>query len=329
MLPGSMARNQEKQYGKLNRLILQKEKEEYAEKHPPRPKLANLHTVDEIKKWLPSIKRDIEFNLKQSQVTCYSDAKVAELQGQVVKLEREYKSFVRKIRQVDSNITSVPWTRRPYECKKLPTETINGVYEVLDGPIFIPIPTPIMDIVEKDAVPRVIGEVEKTLTESSEKNGSSSLTEISKETYSLPGEDEPLDFSMSFQSSLNSGDDRMRHKQDAKVRIFCPTEIHSAAIQATTEKLNEVFGIEEPNWSDDDDDDDVDDDDGPASDLKFITQAEYTDVNVVTPPNHLPVQDIVTSAAASSVQSVSDSPLVLADSGKGLLNLDYSSTDED
>ena len=54
-----------------------------------------LNTVDEIKRWLPSIKRDMAINLSQSQVTCYTDGKVEEYRNRVDQLHREYIAFVR------------------------------------------------------------------------------------------------------------------------------------------------------------------------------------------------------------------------------------------
>ncbi|KAI0242447.1 hypothetical protein LSAT2_013348 [Lamellibrachia satsuma] len=59
-----MARNEEKQYGRLNRLHLQQQREEQLKKKPPRPRLHTLNTVSDVKKWLPSITRDIDFSLK-------------------------------------------------------------------------------------------------------------------------------------------------------------------------------------------------------------------------------------------------------------------------
>jgi len=113
-----MARNSEKQYGRLNRTILAREREEFEKKHPKRPTLSHLHTADEIKQWLPSIKKDLEFNLKQSQVICYPDRKITELRNNVDQLEQDYKRFVRKMKQLDSSIKYIPWTDRPYESKR-------------------------------------------------------------------------------------------------------------------------------------------------------------------------------------------------------------------
>ncbi|KAL3867817.1 hypothetical protein ACJMK2_040664 [Sinanodonta woodiana] len=113
-----MARNEEKQFGRLNRLYLEKEKQEYLKKHPQRPKLNSLNSADEIKKWLPSIKTDIDFCLKQSQVACYPDTKIKEYSQKIESLSREYKAFLRKHKQLDPSGDVVPWTERAYSNKR-------------------------------------------------------------------------------------------------------------------------------------------------------------------------------------------------------------------
>ncbi|XP_042904870.1 uncharacterized protein [Parasteatoda tepidariorum] len=136
-----MARNEEKHYGRLNRLYLSAEKKKYEEAHPARPKLDSLHTVEEIKKWLPSIKRDIDFYLKKSQVTCYSDQHIAECGEKIVKLEREFKAFVRKIKQLSPDATDpIPWTSRGYK-RKFNDDPVD----VRDKSEFEPIPCPILE----------------------------------------------------------------------------------------------------------------------------------------------------------------------------------------
>ncbi|CAL1293070.1 unnamed protein product [Larinioides sclopetarius] len=136
-----MARNHEKHYGKLNRLILWKEKEEYEKKHPSRPRLDVLDTPEEIKKWIPSIKSDLEFYLKKSQVICYSDEHIEECKVKVNNLEKEYKAFVRKLAKLTpGKLDAVPWTNRPYKRKNNDfTEDLCPKKE------FLPISTPILD----------------------------------------------------------------------------------------------------------------------------------------------------------------------------------------
>ncbi|XP_074492034.1 uncharacterized protein LOC141768044 isoform X2 [Sebastes fasciatus] len=89
-----MARNEEKQQGKLNRLWLQKEREEGRLKdvHERRPKL-------------------------QSQLFHYPERKIAEFQLHMEALEREYKRFITKLRVLDPACKHKPWTPRAY-CKR-------------------------------------------------------------------------------------------------------------------------------------------------------------------------------------------------------------------
>ncbi|KAM6938854.1 uncharacterized protein PEZ65_005074 [Lycodopsis pacificus] len=114
-----MARNEEKQQGKLNRLWLQKEREEGRLKdvHERRPKLSTLNSVSSVKKWIPSIKNEIEYYLQQSQLSHYPERKIAEFQLHIEALEREYKRFITKLRVLDPACKHKPWTPRAY-CKR-------------------------------------------------------------------------------------------------------------------------------------------------------------------------------------------------------------------
>ncbi|XP_066532141.1 uncharacterized protein si:dkey-86e18.1 [Hoplias malabaricus] len=111
-----MARNEEKQLGKLNRLWLQKEREEGRLKdiNQPRPKLATLNSVAAVKKWIPSIKKEIQYYLQQSQLSHYPERKIVEFQQQIEQLEREYKRYVNKLRTLDPTCKHKPWTPRAY-----------------------------------------------------------------------------------------------------------------------------------------------------------------------------------------------------------------------
>ncbi|KAM9357654.1 uncharacterized protein ABDE67_003142 [Symphorus nematophorus] len=114
-----MARNEEKQQGRLNRLWLQKEREEGRLKnvHERRPKLSTLNSASSVKKWIPSIKNEIEYYLQQSQLSHYPERKIAEFQLHIEALEREYKSFISKLRVLDPSCKHKPWTPRAY-CKR-------------------------------------------------------------------------------------------------------------------------------------------------------------------------------------------------------------------
>ncbi|XP_058235427.1 uncharacterized protein si:dkey-86e18.1 isoform X1 [Hemibagrus wyckioides] len=111
-----MARNEEKQLGKLNRLWLQKEREEGRIKdvHVPRPKLATLNSVAAVKKWIPSIKNEIEYYLQQSQLSHYPERKIAEFQQQIERLEKEYKAYLNKLRFLDPSCKHQLWSPRAY-----------------------------------------------------------------------------------------------------------------------------------------------------------------------------------------------------------------------
>ncbi|XP_040896535.1 uncharacterized protein si:dkey-86e18.1 [Toxotes jaculatrix] len=114
-----MARNEEKQQGRLNRLWLQKEREEgrLKDAHERRPKLSALNSASSVKKWIPSIKNEIEYYLQQSQLSHYPERKIAEFQLHIEALEKEYKSFIAKLRVLDPSCKHKPWTPRAY-CKR-------------------------------------------------------------------------------------------------------------------------------------------------------------------------------------------------------------------
>nr|XP_020443146.1 uncharacterized protein LOC109952419 [Monopterus albus] len=125
-----MARNEEKLHGRLNRLWLQKEREEGRLKdvHERRPKLATLNSASAVKKWIPRIKNEIEYYLQQSQLSHYPERKIAEFKLHIEALEKEYKSFTAKLRVLDPLCQHKPWTPRAY-CKRR-AETQNSPYMV-------------------------------------------------------------------------------------------------------------------------------------------------------------------------------------------------------
>ncbi|XP_043075051.1 uncharacterized protein si:dkey-86e18.1 isoform X2 [Puntigrus tetrazona] len=111
-----MARNEEKQLGKLNRLWLQKEREEGRIKdvHVSRPKLGTLNSAAAVKKWMPSIKKEIEYYLQQSQLSHYPERKIDEFRRHIEDLETEYKRFLKKLRSLDPTCKHKPWEPRAY-----------------------------------------------------------------------------------------------------------------------------------------------------------------------------------------------------------------------
>ncbi|XP_026884381.1 uncharacterized protein si:dkey-86e18.1 isoform X2 [Electrophorus electricus] len=114
-----MARNEEKQLGRLNRLWLQKEKEDGRIKdvNESRPKLATLNSAQAVRKWIPSIKNELEYYL-QSQLSHYPERKIAEFQQQIENLEKEYKRYLKKLRSLDPTCKHKPWTPRAYSKRR-------------------------------------------------------------------------------------------------------------------------------------------------------------------------------------------------------------------
>ncbi|XP_075040102.1 uncharacterized protein LOC142099996 [Mixophyes fleayi] len=115
-----MARNQEKQLSKLNRLWLQREREEgrVKEIHNNRPRLSALNTASDVKKWIPSIKSEIEYYLEQSHLIHYSERKIQEFQEKIEALKKEYQSHVWKLRRLDPSCKDHPWKPRGYTRKR-------------------------------------------------------------------------------------------------------------------------------------------------------------------------------------------------------------------
>ncbi|XP_032884410.1 uncharacterized protein LOC116977772 [Amblyraja radiata] len=120
-----MARNEEKQLGKLNRLWLQKEKDEgrIREIHQNRPKLSSLNSAIDVKKWIPSIKSEIEYYLQQSQLSHYSERKIQEFDNHIGELQKEYRCYLWKLRHLDPSHKEHPWKPRAYTRKR--PATIN------------------------------------------------------------------------------------------------------------------------------------------------------------------------------------------------------------
>ncbi|XP_038572317.1 uncharacterized protein si:dkey-86e18.1 isoform X2 [Micropterus salmoides] len=127
-----MARNEEKQQGRLNRLWLQKEREEGRLKdvHERRPKLSTLNSASSVKKWIPSIKSEIEYYLQQSQLSHYPERKIAEFQLHIESLEKEYKSFIAKLRVLDPSCKHKPWTPRAYCKRRADTQDSSSIVKV-------------------------------------------------------------------------------------------------------------------------------------------------------------------------------------------------------
>ncbi|KAE8609752.1 hypothetical protein XENTR_v10011903 [Xenopus tropicalis] len=126
-----MARNEEKQHGRLNRLWLQKAKEEGHIKdiNSNRPRLSALHTASDVKKWIPSIKNEIEYYLEQSQLTHYSERKIKDFQDKIETLKKEYQSYLWKLRRLDPSCKDHPWKLRGYKRKRTEEEKVPSWVE--------------------------------------------------------------------------------------------------------------------------------------------------------------------------------------------------------
>lgn len=138
-----MARNEEKQFGQLNRLHLQKQKDEELKRNPRRPKLHMLESAEMIRKWLPSITRDLDFQCKQLAVPCYPEYVVDNINKQISALKSEYHAFVNKLRSLepDHAITDHRYRsqlkrasevelERPVEAKRAMTELVKDCRKV-------------------------------------------------------------------------------------------------------------------------------------------------------------------------------------------------------
>ena len=114
-----MSRNSEKHFVGLNRVFLN---EQWAkEKSMKRPELNQLKTADEVRKWIPSIKKDLEYYLQQlsgARKHKYTDKKLNEFEKKVAWLEKEHKHFVKKVFELDPNQQGVPWEPKSYSTKR-------------------------------------------------------------------------------------------------------------------------------------------------------------------------------------------------------------------
>ncbi|TTF11758.1 Ankyrin-2 [Bagarius yarrelli] len=75
---------------------------------------ATLNSVAAVKKWIPSIKNEIEYYLQQSQLSHYPERKITEFQQQIEQLEKEYKAYINKLHYLDPSCKHRPWSPRAY-----------------------------------------------------------------------------------------------------------------------------------------------------------------------------------------------------------------------
>lgn len=125
-----MARNCEKHFVGLNRVFLDEQWKRDEERK--RPSLNRLTTAEEVRKWIPSIKKDIDYYLRQlsgARKHDYTETKLKEFEEKVEQLERDHKRFVNKVYQLDPAQKSkgVPWEAKAYVSKrKLEKETSSA-----------------------------------------------------------------------------------------------------------------------------------------------------------------------------------------------------------
>lgn len=117
-----MARNCEKNFCGLNRYVLAKREESKSTKKAVRPSIHSLKSAEEVKKWIPNIKKEIDYCLRQIECATrrnYSDQMVKEFEERVERLEKEHWRFVHKVRELDPATVGVPWQGREYATKRL------------------------------------------------------------------------------------------------------------------------------------------------------------------------------------------------------------------
>lgn len=118
-----MARNCEKHFVGLNRVFLEEQwKRDDELKRPP---LHKLTTAAEVRKWIPSIKKEIDYYLRQlsgARKHDYPDLKLKEFEEKVNHLENQHKRFVNKVFQLDPNQKGIPWEAKAYSSKRKSNE---------------------------------------------------------------------------------------------------------------------------------------------------------------------------------------------------------------
>ncbi|XP_014661846.1 PREDICTED: uncharacterized protein LOC106804943 [Priapulus caudatus] len=154
-----------------------------------RPNLSTLNSAESIKKWIPSIKADIDFYLKQSEVPCYPEWKIEEFQTEIEYLQRQYKSFVRKLQKIEPTTTEIPWTERAYKVKKRSLPLDSSSHDIA-GPVVTSDPSPLGSNTGK---PKAFKRISLPVLEREEPPPSSAQGE-QLDLFRLAGQDKPLEF---------------------------------------------------------------------------------------------------------------------------------------
>jgi len=114
-----MARNCEKHAVGLNRGFLEQQWER--DRQLRIPHLDTLTTAPDVRKWIPSIKKQLDYCLRQlsgARQHEYPAAKIEEFQQRVKYLERDHKKFVKKVFELDPNQQGIPWQAKGYVSKR-------------------------------------------------------------------------------------------------------------------------------------------------------------------------------------------------------------------
>ncbi|WAR23597.1 hypothetical protein MAR_037266, partial [Mya arenaria] len=92
----------------------------------------------------------------QSQVTCYPHRKLSEFSERIEQLTREYRSYLRKYRELEPGEQHTPWTDKPYSRKQKYADFTHICTDASDTPSkksrdeFSPLATPVLDVEEAD-----------------------------------------------------------------------------------------------------------------------------------------------------------------------------------
>lgn len=73
----------------------------------------------------------LSFPFQQSQLSHYPERKIAEFQQHIEALEKEYKSFIAKLRVLDPSCKHKPWTPRAYCKRKAETQESPDIGQYL------------------------------------------------------------------------------------------------------------------------------------------------------------------------------------------------------
>eukprot|EP01111_Echinosteliopsis_oligospora_P004922 TRINITY_DN1805_c0_g1_i1.p1 TRINITY_DN1805_c0_g1~~TRINITY_DN1805_c0_g1_i1.p1 ORF type:complete len:325 (+),score=92.31 TRINITY_DN1805_c0_g1_i1:281-1255(+) len=155
-----MARNEEKNRAALNRLVNAKSEKEQVDKFyiPPLFKLTNAR---EVKRYIPKIRREIQYCLRMiSGKKRFRDSKLEEFKERLDDLKGKYRSFVKKAIQYDPSLAVTPGKKHAYISKtqaeemaekrrKMKQDNPNG-YRMLYGEEPIPYVIPPQSTEEDD-----------------------------------------------------------------------------------------------------------------------------------------------------------------------------------